>query len=672
MNFANNDQELRHCLQINNIMSRRKFNSRERVHMYLSANGKCQLCSKQLHSGWHADHILPWSANGLTSLLNGQALCKSCNLKKGTKTMTVRPTLSDWTSKLRDWQSDAESIYTSMQDKPFLAAVTPGSGKTMWALKIAHKLLRSRIVNRVVVCCPSAMLCKSWADEAGNNNIQLDYNFKNKDCFEIPSDFHGIAVTYNSVASKPTLYQYQCRNDRTLVILDEVHHLGDNLTWSEKAKIAFGAAVRILMLSGTPFRSDNNPIPWVTYNDNVSVPDYNYSYNEALRDKIVIPVKFPGYESDSKWIRGNKEKSATFTDQVSEKDAADRLRTFLNPSLDGMRSMLLEANNWLMGVRKTDHTAGGMITAIDINHANSIRDFLNSCGIENVLATSDDENASSIVNGFKHGYQPWIIAVKLISEGINIPRLCVGVHATNITERLFFRQNVHRITRFNNQLPHTSQGALYFIPADNTLIMHAKEIFDERNHTIDNRETTNDQASSTSDATKMSFVPLESTSVEHIGIIDGNNIYSPDDIEIVNKFNEECGYPITLPDCRTPHLARLLRSQNLANGITQHAQPAMYRLNNADQTKALKDRKTRLAKTLAGRIKNVLHIEFKDAITAIYRYVRLHTDTHNDDKLSIEQLRKQIKILEEFIRDCASDNDYSRLYMGICNENNKI
>ena len=52
---------------------------------------------------------------------------------------------------------------------------------------------------------------------------------------------------------------------RTLVILDEIHHAGDSRSWGDGVKAAFEPAVRRLMLTGTPFRSDDNPIPFVTY-----------------------------------------------------------------------------------------------------------------------------------------------------------------------------------------------------------------------------------------------------------------------------------------------------------------------------------------------------------------------------------------------------------------------
>ena len=49
------------------------------------------------------------------------------------------------------------------------------------------------------------------------------------------------------------------------MVLDEVHHAGDSLSWGESVREAFAPATRRLALTGTPFRTDVNPIPFVSY-----------------------------------------------------------------------------------------------------------------------------------------------------------------------------------------------------------------------------------------------------------------------------------------------------------------------------------------------------------------------------------------------------------------------
>src|ERR671929_1738046 len=78
-------------------------------------------------------------------------------------------------------------------------------------------------------------------------------------------DFVGIALTYAGVARNPLALRIRTEGFKTLVILDEVHHAGDALSWGEAVREAFEPAARRLMLTGTPFRSDTNPIPFVRY-----------------------------------------------------------------------------------------------------------------------------------------------------------------------------------------------------------------------------------------------------------------------------------------------------------------------------------------------------------------------------------------------------------------------
>ena len=79
-------------------------------------------------------------------------------------------------------------------------------------------------------------------------------------------DFVGVAVTYAGVGGNPLAFRIRTERFRTLVILDEVHHAGDALSaGARRCARRSSPAHRRLALTGTPFRSDINPIPFVTY-----------------------------------------------------------------------------------------------------------------------------------------------------------------------------------------------------------------------------------------------------------------------------------------------------------------------------------------------------------------------------------------------------------------------
>src|SRR5439155_1715472 len=201
-----------------------------------------------------------------------------------------RPVL-DGFPPLRAWQRKALVEYLRRRDDDFLAVATPGAGKTTFALRIAAELLAHGTVDAVTVVTPTEHLKNQWAAAAGAVGVQLDAAFRNADVHSA-ADFHGAVLTYAQVGMAPAVHKRRTLTRRTLVILDEIHHAGDSRSWGDGVKAAFEPAVRRLMLTGTPFRSDENPIPFVRYErggDGLlrSRSDSNYGYADALRDGAV-------------------------------------------------------------------------------------------------------------------------------------------------------------------------------------------------------------------------------------------------------------------------------------------------------------------------------------------------------------------------------------------------
>src|SRR5207302_109048 len=165
---------------------------------------------------------------------------------------------------LRAWQRRALTKYLTTKPRDFLAVATPGAGKTTFALRLASELLTDRTVDQVTVVAPTEHLKHQWAASAARVGLALDSNFSNT-TGGTSGDYHGVVVTYAQVASHPYKHRVRTENRRTLVILDEIHHAGDAKSWGDAIREAFTPAVRRLALTGTPFRSDDSPIPFVEY-----------------------------------------------------------------------------------------------------------------------------------------------------------------------------------------------------------------------------------------------------------------------------------------------------------------------------------------------------------------------------------------------------------------------
>ena len=393
--------------------------------------------------------------------------------------------LKPWPSylQLRPWQRRALRRFQRIGKKDTLIVATPGSGKTMLALRIAHQLLSANPIDRVVIVCPTDHLRRQWASAAARVGIELDPNWANADGVEA-RDFEGVVVTYQQVSYAPDLYRLNCKR-RTLVIFDEIHHAGDHLDWGSKLREAFKIAAFRLSLSGTPFRNDNIPIPFITYKEGRSCADFEYTYGEALADGVCRPVYFPSFEGRIQWLSndGETEEHSMLT-PLARLKAAERLRAALCPQGAWLRGVLLEANTKLTEFRTEGHpTAAGLVVAMDQQHAKQIGELLHIItGEEPVVAISKDPAASEKIKNFADSNARWLVSVRMASEGVDIPRLRVGVYATNVLSEMFFRQVVGRFVRMLDGLE--EQSSSLFIPVDETLVRYAIQIKEERDHQL--------------------------------------------------------------------------------------------------------------------------------------------------------------------------------------------
>jgi superfamily II DNA or RNA helicase len=386
---------------------------------------------------------------------------------------------------LRSWQKEATEAVRAHSATSFLASATPAAGKTTFGLHIAHRMLSAGFVSRVVVAGPTTHICRQWAADAGHYGIDLEPNRPNSDGPE-SADFHGVAVTYQTIAAGPETHRLTAGRRPTLLIADEPHHMGDLAAWGVRTRRAFDGARFRLLLSGTPFRSDNSAIPWVTYDeDGLSRADYSYGYPQALRDRVCRPITFLPYDGEMEWISDGRLRSADFDLVLPAAEAARRLRTALSPDGEWMGEVLRDADARLSEVRADGHPeAGGLVIASDQDHARAIAARLASVSGERPeLVMSDEPGASRRIADFASSDRRWLVSVLMVSEGVDIPRLRVGVYATVARTELFFRQVVGRFIRTT---PRPRRQMSYLLmPADPRLKALAHEIELERRHALD-------------------------------------------------------------------------------------------------------------------------------------------------------------------------------------------
>ncbi len=395
---------------------------------------------------------------------------------------TLRPPSNR--SSLRAWQTRALDEMARWRGGPFLLCAAPGAGKTRPALELAR--LGAADGAAIVVACPTAPLTRQWARAADALGIDLA---PDADSPRPQAGFHGVAVTYARISRAPARWGRSLPAN-TLVIADEAHHLGEELTWGEAFARAFERAPRWLLLSGTPFRSDATPIPGVRYDSNgLAEPDSAYGYAEAVADGVCRPVHFVAYDGTLSWRSGDDVIESSFDDVLSTREAGRRYRTAISTELpDGLPRILREADDRLREIRRAGHRdAAGLVIAADSHHARAIAKLLREAtGRTPVVVLHAEARSAARLQAFAGSDDPWIVAVNMVSEGVDIPRLRVGVYATAAKTPLIFRQIVGRFVRTLPDAP--AEPSWLYVPADPVLRDHAETIEHELRGSLRRRD----------------------------------------------------------------------------------------------------------------------------------------------------------------------------------------
>lgn len=393
--------------------------------------------------------------------------------------------------KPRPWQTAfVEAALTHFGEsmpraKNFLAAVCPGAGKTIGAYLLARKMLERGDIQHVIVVGHTDRIRTQWVDVARQVGLQAttDIPASNNSW---PRHAQVLIVTYQQVVNRyKAIAHLATWNTPTLVVFDEIHHAGDENTWGGCIKAAFTNAHRRLSLTGTAFRNDGQPIPYVRYSPRTYrvEPDFSLDYAVALSHGYVSPVFFPTFDIEAKWAKGEEVFEASPGSRLTQMQMVYQLNTAIDsPSF--VETIIGKAHERLAGMRETGHgNAAGFVVARDQKHAHWIAKRVEKVtGEAPTLVISDDKDAAAKLDAFRDGDDKWLVAVRMVTEGVDIPRLRVGVYATNVRSDLFFWQWVGRISRVVSGLD--DQSSYAFIPADPDLLEFAREIYEQRLHVL--------------------------------------------------------------------------------------------------------------------------------------------------------------------------------------------
>ncbi len=440
--------------------SRRLFSSYQRRQILVAANYRCEVCAVLLDGEWHAHHRVAWSDGGPTETHNGMALCIDCH--KRIHAMTFIP--RQWQTACHEREREFRQTHGPGTKNAFLIEACPGAGKSAMAAMIAAEWLQQSIVDHVIIAAPWKPVVASIEKSCSQFQMMTRRNLFYGSGYQHSPSWEVTALTTTTVCSSKTIEAIKNwkRNDgwRFGLIIDEIHHNSLGAAWGSYAEIIAEHADYLVCMSGTPFRADGMPIATIEYSPSKElVRHYRLTYEQGVSEGYVRDVTVS-------WIRGNvsffdKEENKTTErpyENLSKQQVAQVQDQLLDSKSELVSATILAVHEDLMKLRASgpeyEDAAALFVCRPGTNNGDSdkrvwkiARQIKALTGIDPEVVTHKDENVEGKIEAFRRGKSPYIVAVNMISEGCDIPRLIkVGILRL-IDSPMLVRQVVGRVIR---------------------------------------------------------------------------------------------------------------------------------------------------------------------------------------------------------------------------------
>jgi superfamily II DNA or RNA helicase len=460
---------------------RHKLPVGRREQVFARAPGsKCQRCGTHiLLETFHVSHLIPVAGGGTNDVDNLQAWCRRCNLSNGSK-VAADPRVEP-----RDWQLRGLDPIVNRTGTSGVATLqaAPGAGKTMFSGYVFEALREVGLVDRMVVVVPRVPLLEQWEVAL---RIGRQLQLKPQSAIERPGQV-GTIVTYQSLLNGNQLdaHRQMAMRSRTLLVLDEVHHLGErdgtHAAWARSIGELAGSiddlrVAGVLNLSGTLWRSTPteriSTVRYRTLDENhlVSEADFTVDTEELVRTGLLRPIDL--YRLDSKVrladYRTVQDIQGHLSDLNEEQtrasirllgSVADWRSAFVSAILDRLEV----AHRALQG-----YPAKALIVASQQSYARAFHQEVNrqmeQRGLRAIaeLAVSEEQDAPAVLKRFRTQSRLGVLCtVDMAGEGYDCPEIAVLGYASNKLTPMYVRQVIARAMRVTKK----EQELGYVIPA---------------------------------------------------------------------------------------------------------------------------------------------------------------------------------------------------------------
>jgi superfamily II DNA or RNA helicase len=441
------------------------FSQAERAMIAARQHHACAHCAGNLPEYFHVHHKIPHAAGGRTHPDNGIAVCPPCHPRA---LIYTRPDFRP-----RKWQEEALPVILPILRARQFATLNaaPGAGKTAFAAWAYENLMATEDVVRIVIFVPNAHLRKQWKDELAQRGLYI-----RDDSVSERQDEDGVVITYHVLQESGKLQQLiDDANARpTLIVADEVHHLakssgGESSVWTLMLTRLVGTLDdpqhAVLNLSGTLFRSKKSErVATIRYeetdDDRIdTVPDFSIAAGELIEAGVLRQIKVLAFDAEMQVANAVDLAAMAGDPQVIravDLDGDGRLRSqvlsgmvrdsrFLGGILDVTRTHLANASVALGGAPVKGLIIADSIEHADIVYAELVRQFGTRLSF---VAHGDTPNADKEIERFRLSReQGLLVAVQKVTEGFDVPDICVVTYLRTWKAPLFINQMAGRAMR---------------------------------------------------------------------------------------------------------------------------------------------------------------------------------------------------------------------------------
>jgi len=467
---------------------------------------------------------------------------------------------------LRDHQLQALSAALSKAPGGTLTAVIPpGGGKTILALSVLNALAKARRIDAAMVLTPRLGLCSQFELDwkAVRTHFQpgaMGVIVHRENAALSSLRGFGYVTSYQSLCADPAVHERFARRyqGRLAIVCDEAHYLGEklygsgNTTQAAKilAQLAEHAAFKLVM-TGTPYRADDNPIIFADYNDQGRiVADVELTYGDGVAQGFLRPFDANLFDGKLYQTRRRQENGRTryANEEIELRYTAHQLtKVATDPQFWELAAR--HAFEKVKELQELWPRYCGIAGCANQDHARQVLEYLQSLGARCLLAVSDDSNAHANLRLFKNGGWDMLVTVGMAHVGYDYKPIAVAAVLNGIREFNWLDQFTMRAGRMLPNRPKEEQTAWIFGINDRAMRQYIADKRAEARRAIRLIEEVDganagNSAFSGGDGPRLYYQGISMESIAGIGF--GHNGYS--------STLDEADTPAPLVDEREPEL----------------------------------------------------------------------------------------------------------------------